>query len=75
MAKEIKSGESIGVCVNGIETRQIKYEEVRDAIIQFSGYRDTLRKLGKAVPRHIEIAIQILSWIKPLYNIFKPKGG
>ena len=72
MAKKRKS---IGITIAGLEVKQIKYEQVLDAIIAFKGYAKTLKKLGKEVPGHIKIAIEILSWAEPMYTDFHPRGG
>ena len=71
MAKENKS---TGIIARW-ETKEVKYEQVLDALIAFKGYAGTLKKLGKEVPEHIKITIKILSFIEPMYGDFKPKGG
>lgn len=66
---------SIGIILPGIETKQIKYEQVLDAQVAFKGYAETLKKLGKEIPEHIKIALKILSFIEPMYGDFHPRGG
>jgi|GEM_PF-4224986 len=71
----IKSGKSIGIILPGTETKEINYEQVRDAIEIFDGYYNTLKRLGHNPPAHIRITLKILSFIEPMYSEFKPKGG
>lgn len=63
--KESRKGEIIGIVVSG-GTREIKYEQVREAIESISDHANILKRLGKKVPEYMEITLKILSFAQPM---------